>query len=236
MLHMVSDEIKSGKQPPRMIPMTKDGICLPVGDALRQIADNPGLWDQHTLRTEAYPDGNPHDRVHDIWVRYRDYADLDRANPAKFLESHHSVWYPAYGKLPALGNLIFPLMTAVRGEQLGGVLITRIPPGCSVGKHKDLGWHAGYYNRKFAVMLKSDHKQAFCFDGERMLTDPGEIFEFDNSREHWVENNSDQDRMTMIVCIHTSLPPKDQPKEADGGQQKKGKRKKRAKAAAAATG
>ena len=120
--------------------------------------------------------------------------------PKDFFKEHDSVWYPAFEQLPALKPLIFSLMAHVEGERLGGVLITRIPPGSSVAPHKDVGWHAGYY-RKFGVQLRGGPDQFFCFEGETMVADAGDVYEFDNTATHWVENRSDRERITMIVCI-----------------------------------
>lgn len=171
-----------------------------VSAAVAEIDANPELWNQFTLRREAYA----HTEMSDIWVRYNAWKNYNKRWPLKFHEEHHSTWYPAYDKLRALRPLIFGLLNLVAATELGGVLITRIPPGRNVARHKDVGWHAGFFARKFAIMLRSNHKQAFCFDNESMLTDPGEVFEFDNGHDHWVTNDSDSERMTLIVSLRTT--------------------------------
>lgn len=181
-----------------MRPVTKSPID--VGAAVAEIDANPKLWNQFTLR-KGYA---PHSDMSDIWVRYNAWKNFKPRSPLKFHDEHHSTWYPAYDKLPALRPLIFGLMNNFAGTELGGVLITRIPPGRQIGRHKDVGWHAGFFARKFAIMLRSNHKQAFCFDNESMLTDPGEVFEFDNAHDHWVVNDSDSERMTLIVSLRTT--------------------------------
>ncbi|MCY1247967.1 hypothetical protein D9M72_613450 [compost metagenome] len=93
-------------------------------------------------------------------------------------------------------------MAAVQGERLGGVLITRIRPGQVCKPHTDPGWHARYY-QKFAVQIAAAPGQSFNFEGHELVTKPGDIFWFDNSHTHWVTNESDTDRITMIVCIKT---------------------------------
>ena len=115
--------------------------------------------------------------------------------------SHESIWYPAADLLP-IKELCADLMRFVGGVRLGGVLITRIPAGKQCKPHTDPGWHARYYD-KFGLQIAANDKQAFCFDGHRLVTKPGDIFWFDNSYTHWVENDSDEDRITMIVCIRT---------------------------------
>ena len=91
-------------------------------------------------------------------------------------------------------------MAHVKGERLGGVLITKIPPGVTCMPHVDGGWHAAYYD-KYAVQLQSAPRQHFHFQDESLCAAPGDIYWFDNSVEHWVTNESSVDRMTMIVCI-----------------------------------
>lgn len=181
-----------------MRPVTKTPID--VKEAVEQIDANPELWNQFTLR-KGYA---PHSDMSDIWVRYNAYKNFKPRTPLKFHDEHHSTWYPAYDKLPALRPLIFGLMNVFAGTELGGVLITRVPPGRSIGRHKDVGWHAGFFARKFAIMLRSNHKQAFCFENESMLTEPGEVFEFDNAHDHWVVNDSDSERMTLICSLRTT--------------------------------
>jgi len=95
-------------------------------------------------------------------------------------------------------------MHCVGAERLGGVLITKVPAHDSVKPHHDEGWHATYYD-KYAVQLASAPGQAFCFEGESFSAEPGQTYSFDNSHTHWVENDSDFDRMTLIVCLRTRL-------------------------------
>lgn len=170
---------------------------FPVDQALREIEAHPEIWNQYRMRTTAY--GTPHKEVDDIWVRYNDFSKYT-GDPIFFAEEHDSVWYPEAQKIPAVMDLAMDLMAEVRGERLGGVLITRIPPGGEVSPHIDHGWHARYYD-KFAIQLMGHSDQAFCFEGYRLSALPGQSYTFDNSRLHWVQNSSNVHRMTLIVCI-----------------------------------
>jgi hypothetical protein len=168
-----------------------------VERALEQLADHPELWNQHTHRTQGY--GTPHRAIDDIWVRYNDFSKYigDRSF---FADEHDSVWYPGAEMIPAVVDLVMDLMGEVRGERLGGVLITRIPAGGQVEPHIDQGWHARYYD-KFCIQLMGNPEQAFCFHGHSLSALPGQVYTFDNSREHWVTNSSKEVRMSLIVCI-----------------------------------
>ncbi len=173
------------------IKLLTEGVDV---SAMQQaLAAHPELWNQNTGRTESTD--SPHHGLDDIWVRYADPATMHEDG------SHDSVWYPCADILP-VRDLVFPLMSAVRGERLGGVLITRIKPGQICKPHTDPGWHARYYS-KLAVQIEAAPEQCFHFENASLVTKPGDVFAFDNSFTHWVTNDSQSDRITMIVCIRT---------------------------------
>jgi hypothetical protein len=187
-----------------------------VKPLVEAIHAHPELWNQYGARTKVYE----HSKVSDIWVRYNDYANFD-GNLSRFNDKHESVWYPAAKILPVeplvrkvvqrilLETSHWPTDGTARrylGEpnagslELGGVLITKVPAGGQVLPHIDRGWHAAYYE-KFAVQLAANEEQAFCFEEAELITQPGDVYTFRNDITHWVENPSDEDRMTLIVCI-----------------------------------
>lgn len=167
-----------------------------VRAVVHSLNEHPELWNQHNLRTEGY---GPHSQVSDIWVRYNAWDNFD-GDRAKFNEAHESVWYPAAAQIDGLMGLVMDVFRGVGGTRLGGVLITKIPAHGKCGRHVDTGHHATYYE-KFAVSLAANEKQKFCFDGESLVTKPGDLFTFNNSFTHWVDNDSGEDRMTLICCI-----------------------------------
>lgn len=168
-----------------------------VSQAVEQIQAHPDIWNTHRERTEAY--GTPHKGVSDIWVRYRDWSEYT-GDWAGFHDEHESVWYPVIVKIPAVWSLCRKVVRHVGGKTLGGVLITRIPPGGEVAPHVDGGWHASFYD-KYAVQLQGNEDQAFCFEDSELRSEPGDLYTFDNSMLHWVTNDSSSDRMTMVICI-----------------------------------
>lgn len=173
-----------------------DGI--EVRPLLIELQRQPHLWNQHTLRTTR--EGTAHSAVDDIWIRYNDIAECE--DLSKFNDEHESVWYPAYYALPSIRPIVFGLMSLVEGERLGGVLITRIPPGGKILPHADHGWHVEHYD-KYYVTLKNPVGCRFYSPDEFIEPKPGECWLFDNRKVHWVENNSDDDRITLIVCIRS---------------------------------
>lgn len=162
-----------------------------------ELDSQPELWGQFGWRKNI-PNG-PHGGMTDIWVRYNRPETI--GTPA-FNSEHDSVFYPAWYKLPSLKNIVFPLMQKVEGVRLGGILITKIPPGHEIKPHVDKGWHVDYYD-KFYVSVKSSPGALFFCDDEVLNPKVGEIWRFDNRALHWVQNDSKEDRVTLIVCIRT---------------------------------
>lgn len=163
---------------------------LPVAPIYWALLQHPELWNQHTART-ADP-ASPHHGLDDIWARY---GDPERAMDGA---PHDSFWYPAADIL-GIKPLCLDIVRAAGGVELGGVLITRIPPGAECRPHTDPGWHARRY-QKFAVQLTSAPGQRFHFEGESLETAPGDLYWFDNQFLHWVTNPTPYERVTMIVC------------------------------------
>lgn len=170
---------------------------LDVSQAVAQLAAHPELWNQHRDRLDRY--GSPHSGVSDIWVRFNDWANHDQG-AAFFQEPHSSVWYDCIVQLPAIWSMVRRVKRLMGAQQLGGVLITRIPPGGEVKPHIDTGWHANHY-RKVAVQLKGNAQQAFYFEDCELRPEAGDVYEFDNGVLHGVRNDSTEERITLICCV-----------------------------------
>lgn len=183
---------------------------IDVATVVQELEAHPELWNQHKLRTTF--ENTPH-QVDDIWLRYRAWSEWEDIRDsqtsllqpgsriARFVgEEHESVWYPAIDALPSLRKCIFEIVRYFEVERLGGVLITRIPPGGEVKPHVDGGWHAGYY-QKIALQLKSAPGQFFHFGDGGFECEPGTVYAFDNSFLHWVTNATEHERITCIICV-----------------------------------
>jgi hypothetical protein len=169
-------------------------FTVSVAALVAALEDCPA-WNLHTPRRDAYA----HMAMSDIWVRFNAWKNY-RGDLARFNDEHESVWYPVSWQVPEIRLAVNDVMAQLPESELGGVLITRIPPGGEIAPHVDEGWHAEYYKAKYAVQLKGTAEQSFNFDGFSLSPLPGQVFWFDNSRQHWVDNPSEDERMTMIVC------------------------------------
>lgn len=160
------------------------------------IMRNPQLWNKHTLRTE-HPN-TAHTQVDDIWLRFNDISD-----PAAVVDDKECINYPAFWSLPQARPLIFNLMARIEGEQLGRVLVTRLAPGRKITPHVDGGAPATFYDR-FHIVLNSAPGCLFRAGDETIHMAPGQIWWFDNTKEHEVINNGVDDRVHLIIDIRTS--------------------------------
>lgn len=177
-------------------PIRKCSFSVEVGDLVAAL-EHCTAWNKYGARREAYA----HREMSDIWVRYNNWENFNpEAGLAAFNQPHESVWYPVADEIPQLKRVVYDVLAHLGDVKLGGVLITRIPPGCGVAPHVDGGWHAGYYTDKHGVQLKGTLDQSFNFEGYSLSALPGEVYWFDNSKLHWVENPSSEDRITMIIC------------------------------------
>ncbi len=168
---------------------------LDVTAAKNELMANYHLFGEFNARKEAGP---VHADMSDIWLRYGDINNMiESGDYSKIADEHDSLWLK---DLPECKKLCFKVMGMVDGERLGGVLITKLPIGGKILPHKDSGWHAEYYD-KYYIPILNGKGAVFGFESGEIDPDYGDVWAFDNSFTHWVENKSDKERIAMIVCI-----------------------------------
>lgn len=168
---------------------------LGVNLAIKELENNSHLFGEFSARKDAGP---VMAQMDDIWLRYGDVSEMVKSGDYSGLSKEHdSIWL---NDLPECKKLCFEIMSMVDGERLGGVLISRLPAGCEMLPHTDNGWHAGYYD-KYYIPIKNEKGSVFGFDEGNIEPEIGDVWAFDNSYNHWVKNNSNKDRIAMIVCI-----------------------------------
>ena len=188
-----------GRQP-HMRPLASG---LDITACVQQIEACDDLWNEIGFRN--IQPGSPHRDADDIWFRARAIEDFDPDKPlVDFLSEHVPIWYRSITRCPSvIAWAHYFRHEYFSGGELGTVLVTRIPAGKEVFWHRDGGWNQKHYDTKVALMLKSNKDQAFMFEGEAMVTEPGEAFCFWNEYPHSVRNASDDDRLTLIFSIRT---------------------------------
>jgi len=171
---------------------------IDIQPLLCELYRQPELWNQHTARTAGGV--GPHGEVDDIWVRFRAREELTCM--ASYAEPFAPVFYPAWHALPHLRPIVFGLMARLEAVQLGGVLITRVPPGRQVAPHDDRGrWHPEWFTTKAYVPLMSNERCINTCGDEVLCMRPGDAWLFDNLKTHSTVNDGDTDRVTLIVSM-----------------------------------
>lgn len=159
---------------------------------------SPGLWNQHTARTEGAD--SPHRTVDDIWCRFREPSELTCA--ASYAEAFVPCMYPAWHALPHLRPLVFALMARLEAVQLGLILITRVAPGAQAAPHHDRGrWAASFFNVKVALPLTTNPGCYNTCEDERVTMATGEAWLFNNQVIHSTCNDGDTDRITLLASL-----------------------------------
>ncbi len=170
---------------------------IDVVPLLLSLYRQPALWNAHTARTEGAGSFTGTD---DIWCRFREPGEL--VSRETFAEEFRCVNYPAWSKLPHLRPIVFGLMARCEAVELGGVMITRVPPGCQVAPHDDRGrWHAEYFATKAYVPLQTNAACVSTCGDERVVMGVGDAWLFPNTIVHSTINDGDADRITLIVCM-----------------------------------
>lgn len=172
---------------------------------LMQIKQNPDLWREDTFLRD-YPQG-PFGEIESIMLRFpekRVFEQEEELEKYKRGEScfdqHESIDYPAYDTLTEARPLVMALMSYVGGERLGRVMINKIAQGGRIYPHEDTPEHTEYYTR-FHIVLQSS---AGCFiraGDEQLEMRGGEVFWFNNKLDHEVVNNSNTERLSMVIDI-----------------------------------
>lgn len=153
-------------------------------------------WNLDTVRTGF--DGSPHAQADDILLRscvtsgrslMEMHGDLEATDRETLLY------------LPELKKVALDLMRFIGGTRLGRMVITRLRPGDKITPHADEGPYAAYYSRYHVVLQGLPGSVFHCGDeAVQMLT--GEIWWFNHRVEHFVVNNSKDDRIHLIVDAH----------------------------------
>ena len=159
---------------------------MPVMESLMRHQE---LWNEDTCRTTF--EGTPHGEVEDVLLRFG-------APDGNGLEA---VDRPAMKLLANAKPLCLSVMSMVSGSRLGRVVITRLAPGHKILLHKDtVGDYASYYSR-YHLVLQGLPGSIFIAGDDEVNMQTGELWWFQAQAEHAVFNNSQSDRIHMLIDV-----------------------------------
>jgi hypothetical protein len=158
---------------------------------LQQIDAHHELWNTNSVRTSVQ--ATVHYDVDDIILRY----------PKPGLTNWNLEPFSILSEAQAL---VFALCSAVRCELLGRVVISRLGPGKQIPPHEDhIGLTPMFYSR-YQIPLYSKKGVDFHCGDEILWMMAGNVYWFNNTITHSVINNSDEDRLSMIIDIRPFTP------------------------------
>jgi len=102
-----------------------------------------------------------------------------------------------YDHFPEVYKAVMTLASVVKAERIGRVLIAKLLSGGHIKPHKDFGAYHDYYDRFHIVLSGKGCMFRSGSEWAHML--PGEVWWFRNSEEHEVTNNTDVDRIHIII-------------------------------------
>lgn len=161
---------------------------IPVTAPLNAIMRHPELWNQDNIRTTV--PGTPHTDVSDILLRWGQ-NDLD---------SLLCFDRPTMAELFGFKQIALGIMASLYGSMLGKVIVTKLPPGGRIAPHHDGGGYARFYTRTHLVLQSLPGNLFICGD-ETVQMRTGELWWFDTQQEHQCINNSNDDRIHLIVDL-----------------------------------
>lgn len=174
---------------------------IDVSRLVRQLDDHPEVWN---TRPERRTGNSPHRETSDIWYRF---ATPEAMTEPGFPERPHtSVWWPAARVTPAVMTITDDVWNLLESGgdkyRLGGVLATKIPPGCQVYEHDDdVAWHARYYDMKVWIPLKANDRCVNTVEDEAMVWRVGEGWHHNNLIRHSVRNEGESERIVLVLCF-----------------------------------
>lgn len=167
---------------------------IAVNDLLLQVLRHSSLWDAEHIAAH-WKKHHPDIEVSEILVRYPAGDEIDEIQ---------CEWQPCSSLLSSARDLALKVMSVVRGEQLGRVVLTRLAPGKVIFPHADIvGNYSKFYTR-FHVPIKSSEGVIFICASERISMLSGELYWFDHASTHSVENRSQDDRINLIIDVRLS--------------------------------
>lgn len=141
-------------------------------------------------------------------------SDTTRQNSYKLLSNTNSFffyqtgmnWDPATPHIVEKRNVnqevekIVSDLEKIHNGVRGKVLLTRLNANQNIGKHQDAGPYLSFVRRHHIPIVTSD-ATTFTVAGETIVMKPGECWEINNSKAHYVTNKSDVARIHLLIDI-----------------------------------
>jgi aspartyl/asparaginyl beta-hydroxylase (cupin superfamily) len=153
-------------------------------------------WNEHTLRQKLFKMHKHTQTLEIMW-------DIDSLQTDKVGKTH-----PNYYQLDmeSFLNNIKPIYEKNFGKgYFIRILFVKLKSNTNIAPHVDSGKSLVNCKRTHIPII-TNPKVTFTIDGETKHLKEGEIWEINNTRNHSVDNNSDEDRIHLIIDWYTYPP------------------------------
>ena len=164
----------------------------PIRDAL---ACNEDLWHLDTSRQQRL---SVQAQTQTIGLRQADRTRAPAHLPTE--EIHPSRLAPQAWRLPE-AVLLAQALAADLGVELARAMLVRLPPGASVGTHRDHGTYYAIRDRYHLVIASEPGGSIVGAIDREVEMHPGELWRLPNKELHWARNLSHHDRIHLIFDV-----------------------------------
>lgn len=161
-----------------------------TGQAVEEIATNAPLWDAFTLRQTLK--GSAHVDTKCVPLRGNLSFPLAVKAPRTLT--------PWASQLPECVALVNHILSGLNVKEVGNVLLVSLRPGGRIIPHADEGDYADYFERIHIVVSAATGNWFRC-GGTTHEPSTGDVFQFNHRLIHSAGNDSDQERIHLIVDV-----------------------------------
>lgn len=170
-----------------------------VSDFKSKIIELPkNLWDEHTIRQTLF---EPHKHTQTLEIMW-DMESLQNNKIGKIHSNYYKLDMEFFlDKLKPIYEITYGKGYFVR------VLLVKLKANTKISSHIDNGKSLINCKRTHIPIITND-LVTFTIDGETKNLKEGEVWEINNTKEHSVDNNSNMDRIHLIIdynIIKTNL-------------------------------
>lgn len=164
---------------------------------LNALARHPTLWDLDTRRQETA--GSPHAQAQAIHIR----CPLDESISGVF-DDLESRWQEStVHALPEAADVVSEIVDVIGDvDNLGRIMITKLPTGGSIDEHIDEGRYADKFDRFHLCLAAVDGSVFGCGDEAAQMA-PGQLWWFNRKKPHSVHNAGGVARVHLIIDVES---------------------------------
>ena len=151
---------------------------------------NDPLWYKNTMRQELY---EVHNQTLSILFKWD-------SNSNEIVDKSFTDYSLINSKLGKLSeNLIKSVLSFYPQKQISKTMLALMPPNTQIGKHTDSGILKK--SHRIHIPIITHPECIFNIDGNDYYFKEGYCFEFDNTRPHFVQNNSNISRIHLMLDL-----------------------------------